>query len=459
MTGWSLEHFARVADGRLRGSDISFTGVATDTRKLVPGQLFVALSGPHFDGHDFAGEALEQGAAGVVVAAGRCGGLEPRVEVADPLAALGSFAADWRARHQLDVLAVTGSNGKTTVRAMLGRILEAYSPGKVVTTRGNFNNAIGLPLCLLEIRPEHRYGVFELGANHHGEIDALARLARPEVGVITNAAAAHLEGFGSLDGVARAKGELLENLAEDGTAVLNADDPRVAIWRDLAGHRRRIEFGMESGEVRPVGHPELGESTTRAELQTPVGSVEIELALPGRHNLMNALAAAAAAAAVDVSPEAIRRGLEAMQPEPGRLQPMAARNGARLIHDSYNANPASLEAGLEWLSGQSGERWLVLGDMAELGVEGPRAHARAGEQARASGVTRLFTLGSLAAEAAETFGSGAEHCQRLERLQELLRTGLGPEVTVLVKGSRRMGLDRLVEALCEVPPSHAEGEH
>ncbi len=450
MSAWSLSRFADIVGGRLVGKDAAFSGISTDSRQLVRGDLFVALTGPNFDGHEFVSQALEAGASGAVVVSGRLTSTDvdgPVIEVADPLAALGAFAADWRRRHELRLVAVTGSNGKTTVRSMLTRILETWQPGSVVATRGNFNNAIGLPLCLLEIRAGHRFGVFELGANHPGEIDELARMAGPDVGVITNAAAAHLEGFGSITGVAHAKGELLAALGDDGVAVINGEDAHVAVWRELAGSRERLEFGFDSGQVRLAGPPDLGAELTRAELVLPSGKHALELPLPGRHNLANALAAAAAAHALGVPGEEIVAGLARVQPQPGRMEPVAALHGARLIHDSYNANPDSLRAAMQWLSGQPGERWLVLGDMAELGDSAQQAHRQAGEEARQFGIERLFTLGDYAAHAAKGFGKGAEQFARVERLREMLRSRMRPGVVVLVKGSRRMGLEKVVDAL------------
>ena len=455
MSRWQLSELATITGGKLRGADHGFDRVSTDTRELSPGDLFVAIKGPRFDGHDFVRQALDSGAAGALIGQGAAVQAEPVVAVEDSLKALGQFAADWRRRFQGPVLAVTGSNGKTTVRAMLQAILTAEWPNHVLATRGNFNNEIGLPLTLLRLAPDDRAAVIEMGANHHGEIARLTAITAPDVGLITNAGPAHLEGFGDLDGVARAKGELIEGLPEHAVAVLNAGDPRVDVWRQMAGQRSRIEFGLELGDVRLASTPQYAPDRTRAELDTPVGTVTLTLALPGRHNLINAAAATAAAIALDISPETIARGLANVHPEPGRLETLAGPAGSMLINDCYNANPGSLAAALSWLNEQPGPRWLVLGDMGELGDDAEEAHRAAGIQAREAGVDRLFALGDLAAAAAESFGAGASHYHRLDRLIQVLRSELQEGVTVLVKGSRAVGLERLVDSLRHRPESMA----
>ncbi|MDQ2069510.1 UDP-N-acetylmuramoyl-tripeptide--D-alanyl-D-alanine ligase [Natronospira bacteriovora] len=453
MSRWQLSELAEICGGRLRGRDAGFDRVSTDTRTLVAGELFIALRGPRFDGHTFVPQALANGAvAALVDSAGVFdAGVGPLVEVDDTLKALGRLATDWRARFQGPVIAVTGSNGKTTVRSMIQAILSEQWPGHALATRGNYNNEIGLPLTLLRLAPDDRAAVIEMGANHHGEIARLTRITQPDVGLITNAGPAHLEGFGDLDGVARAKGELIEGLPAHGIAVLNAGDPRVDVWRKMAGSRSRIEFGLECGDVRLAETPRYAADGTRALVDTPVGNVALRLALPGRHNLINALAATAAAIAVDISPATITRGLASVRPEPGRLEPVAGPGGATLINDCYNANPGSLAASLDWLGEQPQPRWLVLGDMGELGESAGEAHAEAGRLAREAGVERLYAIGEQAAAAAEAFGPGAIHCWRIERLIEVLRNELRPNVTVLIKGSRSMGLERVVDSLRDRP--------
>ncbi|MCP1726102.1 UDP-N-acetylmuramoyl-tripeptide--D-alanyl-D-alanine ligase [Natronospira proteinivora] len=448
MSRWTFSQWADVTGGRLDGEDRSFDAVCTDSRALVPGSLFVAIPGPRFDGHDYARAALDAGAAGVLVASGRADGLSPAVVVPDTMKALADFARYWRDGLEGPVLAVTGSNGKTTVRSLLAAIMTQHWPDRVLATEGNYNNEIGLPLTLLRRRTEHHAVVLELGANHPGEIARLAAIARPQVGLITNAGPAHLEGFGDLDGVARAKGELIEALPVDGVAILNADDPRLPIWHELAGDRPRIEFGLKAGDVRPLSKPELGRDGCQLEVTTPVGEFELSLRLPGEHNLMNALAATAAALAANVPLETIRRGLASVGPEPGRLQVLPGPAGSTLVNDCYNANPGSLKAALDWLSRQPGRRWVLLGDMGELGEGAEAAHRDAGEWIQAAGVERLFTLGELAGLAGARF-QGGSHFQTRAALIDTLAEELHEDVTLLIKGSRSMGLEQVVERLRE----------
>jgi len=452
MSLWQLSQWAEVIGAQHLGEDRGFDQVCTDSRRLNPGDLFVALSGPNFDGHDFASEALAQGAAGVMVRQGRVPGLEPAILVEDPLAGMSRFAAHWFERLSGPVMAITGSNGKTTVRALLAAIAESQWPARVLATQGNLNNEIGLPLTLLRRRDQHYAAVLEMGANHHGEIARLGNLAQPDIALITNAGPAHLEGFGDVDGVARAKGELIEALAPDGIAVLNADDPRFPVWQALAGERQIVRFGQAQGDVHVLGEAELNASGVRARVHTPAGEFELKLALPGSHNLLNALAAAAAAVAADIPPAVIARGLASVQPEPGRLQPVAGPNGSLIVNDSYNANPASLKVALEWLGQQGAPRWLLLGDMGELGSEGPAAHRQAGEWAKAAGVDRLFTLGPLAREAGQacsTHDHFASHQEAASQLAEQLHAG----VTLLVKGSRSMALEKVIAELIDAQQS------
>jgi UDP-N-acetylmuramoyl-tripeptide--D-alanyl-D-alanine ligase len=440
-----LAEFAAIVDGRLIGSDAGFAGVSTDTRGLRPGELFVALRGERFDGHEFVRRAAALGAAGAVV--GNEGDVAlPQVVVGDTLTALQRYAAAWRLRFRIPVIGVTGSNGKTTVKEMLAAILGGAGP--VLVTHGNLNNHVGVPLTLLRLHDEHRHAVIEMGASHPGEIALLTRLARPDVGVITNAGPAHLEGFGSIEDVARAKGELFADLAADGVAVINTEDRYAPLWRELAGDRRQVTFGLESqADVRARGIEADGERT-RFTLVTPDGEMPVELPLAGRHNVLNALAAAAAAGALGLDVRRIGIGLTAAAPVAGRLQLRVSDiPGVRLIDDSYNANPASLAAAVDWLTAQPGDAWLVLGDMAELGAGAAAAHAEAGRAARAAGVVRLFALGPLARAAADAFGHGAAHFDDRDALIAALRRELSSGVNLLVKGSRSARMDRVAHAL------------
>ncbi len=445
MMSMSLSEAAHVLKGVLHGEDVTFTGVSTDTRTICEGNLFVALQGPNFDGHDYLQQAQHEGAVAAAVSRVVKTSL-PQVEVEDTRLALGQLAAHWRSLFELPVVAVTGSNGKTSVREMIASILRLR--GETLVTRGNLNNDIGVPLTLSGLSEVHRYAVVELGANHPGEIACLTDIVKPAVGVVNNAAAAHLEGFGDLDGVARAKGELFEHLAEDATCIINADDSYAGLWLSLAGTRKVITFGLEAdADVHATWLGDMNGSDIR--LQTPTGDVAFRLPLPGRHNVMNALAASATAIALGLSPEVIARGLSSMQVVGGRWQPRKGLQGARLIDDTYNANPGSLAVALELLASSGDECWLVLGDMGELGDAGEALHRQMGEQAREAGLRYLFALGSLATAAAEAFGAGGEAFESLDALVNRLREQLHPGVTILVKGSRAMRMERVVNALHE----------
>jgi UDP-N-acetylmuramoyl-tripeptide--D-alanyl-D-alanine ligase len=371
--------------------------------------------------------------------------------VSDTQVALARAAASWREGFSGPLVGVAGSNGKTTVKEMTAAILG--EAGKCLATRGNLNNHIGVPLTLLRLGAAHRYAVVEMGANRAGDVAELVKIARPTIGVITNAGAEHLEGFGSLDGVARAEGEMVAGLSSAATAVINADDAFCGLWRSLTparvvsfGVRERAEF-RASGVRTAVGSQGFSTSFT---LHAPAGSAEIRLALGGAHNIANALAAAAAAASAGATLIHIAAGLAAVRAVPGRLQFKQAASGAWLIDDSYNANPSSVRAAIEVLASLSGRRWLVLGDMAELGEHAVSAHADMGEFARHHGVERLYAFGALAALAAESFGAGAQGFTDASSLTAALGGALataGPEVRLLVKGSRVNRLERVVDAL------------
>ena len=431
---------------RAAGDDVVFRGASTDSRTIPRGALFVAVHGPRFDGHDFVGGARSRGAAAALVE--RVPGVSiPFVLVRDSVRALAELASAWRNRFRdLVLIGITGSNGKTTVKEMAAAIFRTLGP--VSATRGNLNNEIGVPLTLCELDSEHRTAVVELGANHRGEIAALTALARPSIGVITQCAPAHLEGFGSIEGVARAKGELFERLPDDATAVINADDPYAGLWRELARPRCCVSFGTGADADVQVGSAS-GSGGEPVTLNTPAGRVKIDLALPGVHNAFNAGAAAAAAIAAGASLDAIREGLAAVRPAKGRLESKRGPRGAEIIDDTYNANPASLQAGLRVLEAKPAPRWLVLGDMAELGPDGANLHAEAGYHARCHGVERLLVIGELSAETARAFGDGATHFADCSELVDRLRDELPDGATVLVKGSRSMAMERVVEAIAE----------
>jgi len=443
MMAMQLSEAARVLDGRCSGVDVGFRGISTDTRKLLPGSLFFALQGPNFDGHAYVDAARAQGAAAAAVSR-RCDSALPQVEVSDTRLALGRLAADWRSRFQLPVIAITGSNGKTTVRAMTESILACC--GRTLSTQGNLNNDIGLPLMLARLDAADEFAVLEMGANHPGEIDYLAGIAQPTVAVVTNAGPAHLEGFGDLEGVARAKGEVFARLGPDGLAVINADDDFAPLWRELAGHCQVIEFGLRANV--PVTAQWRGDAGgSDVSLVTPQGGMELHLPLPGRHNVMNALAATAVAQAAGARLDDIRNGLESLQPVAGRFNIHQLAGGIVLIDDTYNANPESLQVALDVLAQAPGETWLVLGDMGELGATAAELHAAAGASARAAGVRRLYGLGELAGAAVRNFKGPGGSFTDMDALLTALRADLSGPLHILVKGSRRMHMERVIDAL------------
>jgi UDP-N-acetylmuramoyl-tripeptide--D-alanyl-D-alanine ligase len=441
----TLSAVARETQGRLVGADQTFGAVTTDTRSLGPGSLFVAISGDRFDGNDFIDEAFAKKAAGALVSRLAASPL-PQVEVRDSRRALGAFARAWRASFGIPAVAVTGSSGKTTVKELIASILSVSR--SVCVTQGNLNNDIGVPLTLLRLTAEHDALVIELGANHAGEIDYLAGLAQPTVGVITNAAEAHLEGFGSLEGVCRAKGELLDHLPRAGTAVINADDRFSDEWLARARCELTVTYGFApSADCRALGEPHFMATGSEFRMRLPDGDeADAWLPLLGHRNVANALAAAAAAQAVGASTEDVVIGLARAAPVRGRLRAVPGSGGATIIDDSYNANPGSVHAALDHLALLSGRRIFVFGDMAELGPSGPKLHEEIGEYARGR-CDLLFAIGSLASEAAEAFGTAGRRVADVEAARSALEPLLAADVTVLVKGSRVMALDRLVKAL------------
>ncbi len=451
MTMGTLSMVAEAVNGQLVGDNAEFAAVSTDTRKLVTGELFVALKGERYDAGEFITAAAEKGAAGAIVEQVTSAQL-PQIGVENTRRALGDLARDWRGRFSLPVVGITGSNGKTTVKELTAAILRAEcgDARAVLSTDGNFNNDVGLPLMVLRLRRSHDFAVFEMGASGPGEIGYLAGVAKPSVSVITNAAKAHLEGFGSLDGVATAKGEIYDELAPGGTAVINRDDVYFSTWRSRVADRPVMTFGMHAdADYRAERLTALpaGRIGWQFELVSPRGSSVVELPLAGEHNIRNALAAAAVAMTAGAGLPAVRDGLAASAAVDGRLLPLTTLSGARLFDDSYNANPNSVAAAIDFLATQPGPRWLVLGDMAELGDDAPALHREVGERAREAGINRLICVGAMSARAAEAFGDGA--CVFANRDLLIAAGELAPpgDATVLVKGSRAAGLENVVNAL------------
>lgn len=428
------------------------SGVSTDTRAIEAGDLFVALRGEHFDAHAFLETAKERGAVGAVV---NRDALLPQIDglpllvVDDTRQALGRISALNRAAFKGSVIAVTGSCGKTTVKEMMAAILAEMGP--VLATKGNLNNDVGVPLTLFALSEQHRSAVIELGASAVGEIAYTAALARPCVAVLTNAGEAHLEGFGGYAGVVRAKGEIVSALAADGIAVLNADDPAFDVWRTLAGQRNVMACSLEG---RPAAYQladiEPLEDGWQFTARGPEGwACTIQLPMPGRHNLLNALMAIAATRAVGATDEAVVAGLHKLAPVPGRLQRHAVSDEVLLIDDSYNANPTSMRAAIDLLAARNGLRCLVVGDMAELGDDEVVLHEQVGAYAASAGIDRLFACGRFAGAYARGFGEQAQVFDDQANLVSALlalQVGSGA-LTLLVKGSRSAGMDRVVKQL------------
>lgn len=442
-----LSAVATQVEGRLIGSDASFGSVGTDTRTLPAGALFVAIRGERFDGNDYVAQAAERGAAGALVSKLQPGPL-PQIEVSDTRVAFGRMARAWRENFTIEVVAVTGSAGKTTVKELVASILGVGR--KVCVTEGNLNNDIGVPLSLMRLEASDEAMVVELGANHAGEIAALGDLVEPTIAVITNAGPAHLEGFGSIEGVAKAKGEIIDCLPPDGTAVLNADDRFFPDWRARAGKRRTVSFGLgREADVFVDGDVEAFAGGSRFVIALPGGRrVEVELPLLGRANVVNGLAASAAAGAAGADADDIRTGLARARAVRGRMRPLTGLAGARLIDDSYNANPGAARAALDYLGQQAGLRVFVLGDMLELGDASRELHAGIGKYARGR-CDRFVAVGVLASEAARAFGPGADSCESIDAAAAIVGELLAPTTTVLIKASRSMGLERLVGILAE----------
>ena len=442
MKTMRLARLAVWADGELKGADAAVAGVGTDTRTLRDGELFVALQGENFDGHDFAAQC-EGRAAGVMVA--RELGVDcPQIVVPDPLTALQRIAAAWRAEHDIPVAGITGSNGKTTTKEMTAAVLGGE--GRVLASPGNLNNHIGVPLTLLGLDRAHRYAVIEMGANHPGEIRRLTALARPRAATVTCAAQAHLEGFGSLQGVARAKAEIFEGLGPEGVAVINAEDAFAFQWRSAAAPHEVMTFSADPQVAADV-HARLA-APSRLELRCGSESVAIDWALEGAHNARNAACAVTLAVALGVPFARAAQALSDFRLDVGgRLRRVEGPGGAQLIDDSYNANPGSFHAAIDVLVAQDREPWMVMGEMKELGLYSAECHEEVADYARRAGVRRLYALGPHAERVARAFGPGGRACADLEGLASELRAQIGPRCALLVKGSRAARLEDLVGRL------------
>jgi UDP-N-acetylmuramoyl-tripeptide--D-alanyl-D-alanine ligase len=441
MIPLKLSEIARVLQCDMPTQDVRVDSLVTDSRKVHYGALFAALPGSQVDGHDFAPSAIDLGAVALLVER-KLDLNVPQLIVEDVLIALGEIARLIRNRLNPVVIGITGSNGKTSVKEMLSSILRQEAP--ILATMGNYNNELGLPLSIFELKPEHRFAVLEMGASKAGDITYLCDIAHPDVGIVTNVGPAHLQGFGDEAGVARTKGEMFTSLASDGWAIINVDQNWSTLWLETntAGHV--LTFGMnEPADVSVEWRNDM------PFMVTPRGSFEIRLSLPGKHNLANAATATAAALALDISLEKIQQGLEKVQPVPGRLNMVRTRAGWTIIDDTYNANPASLYSALQVLANLQGTPWLVLGDMKELGDDSHKLHSEVGEAARLMGVSRIFATGEMSEFTVNAFGAGATHYEDRDSLIKAICAELRPGINCLVKGSRSMGMETVVEAIKE----------
>ena len=446
----SLSLLKSSISGAVMTADATFEGVSTNSQTVAKGNLFVALRGERFDAHAFLSEVAAAGAAAVVVERLPEGVKIPALVVPDTRVALGEIASFWRKQFSIPVIGVTGSNGKTTVKEMIASILEAeFGEAQYLATRGNLNNDIGVPLTLLRLSESHRAAVIEMGMNHPGEIALLSAIAQPTVSLVNNAQREHQEFMESVEAVARENGASIKALPANGIAVYPADDVYTPLWRGYAkrsGQRKSLTFGLSAdANVSCTYQPtQIG-----SDLLVKVGQREfpVKLSAAGAHNVRNALAAVACALAVGIHRSAIVRGLEAFKPVKGRLQHKIAQNGALVIDDTYNANPDSVRAAIDVLSQATAPRVLVLGDMGEVGNEGRQFHIEIGAYARGRGIDQLLTLGELARNASDAFGARAKHYDDFDSLCHGLNVLITPKTSMLVKGSRFMQMERVVQHL------------
>jgi UDP-N-acetylmuramoyl-tripeptide--D-alanyl-D-alanine ligase len=445
-----LSEIAGAVNGEHVGRDVEIATVSIDTRAIQGGELYVAIKGHQFDGNEFLGKAEQAGAIAAILNKGFTTTM-PHILVDDTRLAFGQLAGAWRARVNAKVVGITGSNGKTTVKEMTAAVLG--EAGSVLFTQGNLNNDIGVPLTLLRLTEGHDYAVIEMGANHLGEIAYISAIAKADVVILNNAGAAHIEGFGSLDGVAKGKGEIIETLKPEGIAVLNKDDKYFDYWRLIAGNRKMVSFGLnENAEVtaRNIQTEIIDNAfSTSFDLVAPNAQSRINLKLAGQHNVLNALAATAAGLALGLSPEQVKAGLETVKPVTGRMQPLVGRLGNIIIDDTYNANATSLNAGLDVLANCKGKQWVVLGAFSELGPQSAKIHEEIGELISSKGVVRLLAIGPDAKNTVRVFGKGATFFDSQDELINALQTELKGDETILIKGSRTQRMENVAAALVE----------
>lgn len=445
-----LSEIAKAVNGQMLGADTEVFSIGSDSRNIIKNQLFVAIKGEKFDGNTYASEAIKQGAAAALVSNSQTDA-RPAVLVKESRLALGLLAKHWRNKFTLPLVAVTGSNGKTTVKEMIAAIL-SVSNKNVLATQGNLNNDIGMPMTLLKIRKEHAYAVIEMGMSHLQEIDYLTRIAQPSVAVINNAGTAHIGELGSRENIAKAKSEIFAGLHNDGVAVINVDDEFADYWKSLNQGRKVITFGLSKAADISATYQTSG-NLTHVSLKAPSGKVEFNLAVLGVHNIQNALAASAVAVALGIENTDIAKGLTGFGAVKGRLNWLAGFNGAVLIDDTYNANPDSMKAAIDVLANQNSNPQtstiFVMGDMGELGENAPQMHTDIGAYAKQKKINQLFTFGELSQLAAKEYGASAQHFSSIEVLVEAIKNKMKQSVTVLVKGSRFMQMERVVHQLLE----------
>ena len=451
-----LSDCAKTVRGKLVGEDVSFTSISIDTRAIKPSQLYIAIKGHNFDGNEFIDEAHKAGAIAAIIHNGVKTELA-HIIVEDSRLALAELAGEWRRllsmarKEPLSIVGITGSNGKTTTKEMVAAILATNA--SVLYTQGNLNNDIGVPLTLLKLNEQHRYAVIEMGANHAGEIAYTSQYVNADVVIITNAGAAHLEGFINLEGVAKAKGEIIETLKVDGIAVINHDDDYFNYWKSVAGNKKILSFGLKNTAditAKSIKTTIRDNSfITTFTLVTSLGSIDINLQLAGQHNVLNALASAAACIALNINLQTIKQGLEKLSPVTGRLQPLVSRLGNIIIDDTYNANADSLQAGLDVLANISGKPWLVLGAFGELGPDSPKIHEEIAQQIKASGVIRLMAIGTDSKKTVQAFGGGGTFFETQQDLIDALKEELQGDETILIKGSRAQHMENVAAALVE----------
>ena len=447
--GMRLSELLNVLNATLIGEDVEFNCVGTDSRYIEQGQLFVAIKGEFFDGNQYAMQALIQGAAAVLISDGAMAtNIKSGLLVKDTRLALGQLANYWRQKFKLLLIAITGSNGKTTVKEMTAAILSVATVNKdaVLATQGNFNNDIGMPLTLLKLNATHKFAVIEMGMNHTGELDYLTRLALPNIALINNAGTAHIGELGSEDAIAAAKGEIFAGLRADGIAIINADDVYADYWKSLNSDKKIVTFGLyNSADLMATSNEQNG--ILQINLKTPIGSVTFDLSVLGTHNVRNALAASAVAFSLNISLAHIAKGLAEFTGVSGRLARHVGINNAVVIDDTYNANPDSMKVAIDMLVAQTGKNIMVMGDMGELGDVATKLHAEIGAYAKNAGVQAFYTLGDMTLEAAKAYGKNSHSFTEVEPLVEALKPVMDAQTTILVKGSRFMKMERVVNSI------------